>query len=537
VLILIDGLPRTGKFGLVNLNNYPVEDVERIEVIRGPMSSLYGANAAGGVINVITKRPGEGDLLSFSMLGGGTNSDAGNGRETSRINGSMNLQVGNTGHRVSLDYRDANSFKFDTASAADDLLGIDHVSLTYNGNYQQSAASEFSWVLEHFDQDDRGNSVTRTGSEFEQYEREERQYGALHWEGQVGDGSLMIEGSIGKSDGSVNRSFPAPDEVTEFTQTMLQARYYLDVGDHSLLFSAGQQTDEIDISILTETGKDANTFVFMQDQWNLSENIRLVLGLRYDKFDAFGAQSTPRVTLGSRKNGLTWRVGYGEAFRAPSVLERFARFNRGRFLIVGDPDINPEASDTYEAAIGWRGDAGFVELVYHDSIIDNLIEAAPNGGRENGLLIFEYQNIAEAEISGIELAGQYALGRGFSIMGSYENLDAQDRGNGVRLNGRADHTIRVSLNYEKDAFRAAFRTRHTMGLFGIDPNDRTRSAFESDFDVMDMQLGYELKNGIDLALGIDNLLDEQVPANWSTTGAIEDPAGRFIYLSMNFNFQ
>lgn len=537
VLILIDGLPRTGKFGLVNLNNFPVEDVERIEVIRGPMSSLYGANASGGVINVITKRAGEGDLLSLNFLAGDTNSSAGNGRETARINGSLNLQGESTGHRVSVDYRDADPFRFDGSGLVDDLSGIDHLSLTYNGNYQQSASSEFSWVLEHYEQDDRGAGATRAGAAFERFEREERQYGALRWEGDVGNGTLVLEGSIGNSDGSVNRSFPAPDEITDYTQTMVQGRYYLDVGAHSLLFSAGQQTDEIDVSILTETGKDTNTFAFVQDQWNLSDNMRLVLGVRQDRFDAFGSQTTPRITLGSRRNGLTWRVGYGEAFRAPSVLEQFASFNRGRFLIVGDPDIAPEASDTYEAAIGWRGSNGFVELVYHDTFIDNLIQAAPNGDQINGLLVFEYQNIAEAEISGVELSSQYAFGNGFSFTASYEHLIAEDRGNGVRLNGRAEDTVRVALNYERDAFRATLRSRHTMDLLGIDPFDRARPAFETNFNVMDLSLGYQFNSAIDLSLGVDNLQDKQVPLNWSSTGAIEDPAGRFIYLGMNYRFQ
>ncbi|MDO6841903.1 TonB-dependent receptor [Paraglaciecola chathamensis] len=533
VLILIDGLPRTGKFGQVELNNYPVEDVERIEVIRGPMSSLYGANAAGGVINVITKKPGDGSLLSLNLLAGGTDSSEGSGRETYRINGSINFKAGETGHRVSIDYRDAEPFNFNDSHGEDDLLGIEHLSVRYNGYFRQSDSSEFTWTLEHYKQDDRGASTLTTNEVIQRYEKETREYGSLRWEGDVANGRLVLEGAIGNSNAAVNRSFPAPDELTDFTQQLYQGQYYFDIGQHSLLVSAGTQIDEVDVSILTQVGENTNTFAFIQDQWGLSENVRLVMGLRYDRFDAFGSKTTPRITIGTRTDGLTWRVGYGEAFRAPSVLEQFASFNRGRFLIIGAPDIAPESSNTYEAATGWRGQRGFIELVYHESKIDNLIQASLNGDVVNGLLVFEYQNIAQAKISGVEVSGQYHLGHGFSFTGSYEHLNADDKATNQKLVGRAEDSVRVSIHYENRGFKATLRSRHTLDLYGTDPSDRARPPFKTNYSVVDLSLRYAINKHLGLSFGVDNLFDKQVPLNWSSTGSIEDPAGRFAYLALN----
>jgi outer membrane receptor for ferrienterochelin and colicins len=534
VLFLFDGLPRTGKFGNVNLNNFPVEDVERIEIIRGPMSALYGANASGGVINVITKAAGEGAPLSVRVLGGTTLSDAGEGRETVSIGASANFSTGEVGHRVSLDWRKAKPYRFDDTVGVDDLSGIDHLSLTYSGAANTGETGRLRWTVEAYAQDDRSDGRTTTGTAFERFEQEDRYYGSLGYDVDLGPGSLALEASYGFSDGKVNRSFPGPDETTEYTQSLVQGRYFLPLGSHNLLFGAGAQTDEIDVSILTEVGEETNLFAFVQDEWDISDRIKLIAGLRVDDFDAFGSQVVPRLSIGSRGNGFTWRAGYGEAFRAPSVLEQYSRFTRGRFLITGSPDIEPEESKTWEAAIGWRGTKGNVELVYHDTEITNLIQAAPNGQVSGGLLVFAYQNIQEADISGVELAGNYDLGGGFAIDASYEYLDATDGLTGARLNGRARNTIKAALRWESGPWDMTLRGRHIGDLWGIDPVDRTRPAFASDYAVADLQIGYQLSPELALSFGVENIFDELTPLNWSSTGQIEDPAGRYAYLSLRY---
>ena len=91
---------------------------------------------------------------------------------------------------------------------------------------------------------------------------------------------------------------------------------------------------------------------------------------------------------------------------------------RGRFLIVGDPDIGPETTESYEAAIGWRGQRGAIEAVFHHSDIDGLIEAQATGATIGGLAEVRYQNIARARIRGVELVGDYQLSDTVSLTGS-----------------------------------------------------------------------------------------------------------------------
>ena len=534
VLFLFDGLPRTGKFGSVNLNNFPVEDVEQVEIIRGPMSALYGANASGGVINVITKAAGEGSPLSIGLNSGRAITDEGDGRETVGLTASSNFKTGNIGHRLSLDSRNADPFRFDTTVGIDDLSALEHVSLTYSGALETASSGKLRWTLENHAQDDRAAGRTATGTAYKRFEKEDRQYGSAGYELALGQGTLALEASYGNSDAKVNRSFPGPDETTDYDQRLVQGRYLRTLGDHNLLLGAGTQEDEIDVSILTAVGKDTNRFAFVQDEWDLSDDVKLIAGLRMDDFDSFGKQTVPRISIGSRGDGLTWRAGYGEAFRAPSVLEQFSSFVRGRFLIKGSPDVAPEESETWEAALGWRSLNTSVEVVFHDSEITNLIQAAANGQISNRLVVMTYQNIQEAEISGVEVVGSHALGAGFSLDASYEYLDAIDGITDVRLNGRAERTFKLGLQWEHGPLSMTLRGRHLKDIWGINPLNRTLPAFASDYSVADLQGSYNFSERLSLSAGIENMFDELTPGNWSSTGQIEDPAGRYAYLTVRY---
>ena len=537
VLILVDGLPRTAKFGVDNLNLVGMENVDRIEIVRGPMSALYGADAAGGVINIITKNP-EGSGGSIRTTLGTSLSADGDGRETFNGGATLHHTSGDFSHRVSIDSRQARPFAFDD-EPDDALNGINHWGLAYHGRWDVTPSDQLDLRLEGYRQDDSDTKLDRSGTRYTRTEEEDRLFGSLSYDGEVGPGVLSGVASYGRTQGSANRAVTV--ESTDYSQAILQGQYFLEfldtgIGDHSFLVGTGFEQEEIEIDVYSRTGERDTTHVFLQDEWVPVDWMSVVAGVRVDRFSDFGTHAVPRLTVGSRGDGFTWRLGYGQAYRAPSVIEQYSEFVRGRNLIRGSEDVQAEESNSYEAAIGWRGDRGQIEAIYHHSEIENLIEAVSTGQRTaDGLSITEYQNISEATIQGVELVGGYRVTDSISVSGSYAFLDAVD-GDGDRLEKRARHTVKLSATYAEGPWSATVRGRSSLQYYDADSNVRGSAPFNTDYTTMDINLGYRFSDAWRVSVGMDNIFDEQVPVNYSSTGSIEDPAGRFVYTTLNYNF-
>ncbi len=153
VLILADGLRRTAKYGSTNLNLFELEAVDRVEVIRGPMSALYGADATGGVINVIsrpirrTNRPSGAVTL---QAGGMTDGQ----RDTFVEGASLEFGAGRSGHRVSVEQRNRNLFRFNTDAVLADLSRINQTFVSYQGDATLPHFRTLRWSFEAVTQRD-----------------------------------------------------------------------------------------------------------------------------------------------------------------------------------------------------------------------------------------------------------------------------------------------------------------------------------------------------------------------------------------------
>jgi outer membrane cobalamin receptor len=531
VLVLFDGLERTAKYGITNLNNFPVEDVERIEIVRGPMSALYGANASGGVVNIITKSPGVGPAVTFR--GTWTGDDHG-GRSGFALAGAFQFGDETFGHRLSFDRREANPFRFVNTSPNYDLIGVEHVSMAYTGQWKSGRGDRLRWTLERFAQKDEAPAVLAAApparprpTDYTRFERETRYFGSLGFEGGIGPGNLALDAAFSTSDGFTNRSFPTV-ETTEYDQTTLQARWSAPFGAHEILLGGGFKRDDVDVSINSVTAKRDNWSAYIQDEWKFS-----------DDFTLFGSSMNPRGSIGWKSgSGLYARVGYGSAFRAPTPLEQFSRFTRGRFIILGSPNLVPEESETLEGAVGWRGRVGTVELAYHTSDVTNLIETfSPTVPPINGLLVTQYRNRATADLRGFELSGRLRPVSPLVVDASWEHLKATDGATGARLTGRYRNALKASATLTLGAFETTVRYRGLLGLWGSNPAIRpSPPPFASDFETIDLVVTAPLTDWAELTVGINNISDELTPINYTSTGSIEDPAGRNIFISLRTKF-
>lgn len=539
VLILVDGLRRTGKYGSVGLNLMGVEEVERVEIVRGPMSALYGADATGGVINIITKAPQPGEALGGNVRA--TFGGMEDGQRSTRILGAT-LRAGteNTGHRISAEKRRKGLFRYETTpQTSADLADVDEQFLSYEGVFKLTPDHQLRWLVEHVDQDDTSPAFRVPSTRYTSYERERRTTAALRYLGTIGPGALSVDLSRGQSDASTTRSFPTI-ETTDYTQTQLDARYTLDLDHHTLVVGAGARREELDVSIVPQAAKATNQHVLVQNEWRFAKDWKFLGGVRYDTFSTFGNVATPRASLSYSPGPLSFRVGYGEAYRAPSVLEQYARFTRGTTLIVGVPDIQPEQNKTWELAAAYRTNDVNAEWVLFSSKVTDLIQTvnSPKRRGDPGFPIGSratYTNVGRADISGSELSASLRLHERWTLTGGWDYLDARNAETDARLTQRARNTYRLGAQYTQGPWRVDVRARYVKGYFASASGTPVRPV-NSNFGTADLKVAYEVNKAWSVAAGVDNVFDRQQPANWTSTGSVQDPPGRFFYMTAGYRF-
>lgn len=544
VLTLVNGLRRPAKYGVSNLNLYELENVERVEIVRGPMSALFGADAMGGVINIITRSPigNEGASANLRGLVGAT---ADVQRDTYYAGGTVAFGTGEVRHRFSAEYRTRQEFRYDEAAFLTDLGNVDQTFATYEGGLQLAPGHTLRWTLEYLRQDDTAPGLLAAAPPtrprpvaYESFESETRWFGALRYMGDIGPGTLSVDLSYGDSDGSTTRSFPVI-ETTDYGQLQAQALYSLPIGPHFLTAGLGTLQDDVDVSINSKSVKRTNGYALIQDEWTISREWRALLGLRYDTFTDFGSVVSPRASILYSPGPWSLRAGYGQGFRAPSPLEQYSSFLRGRFLIVGDPNLQPEESKSWEIAAAWNTRELSAEVVYFNSVVTNLIQTVTRprqpGDPLQVLSRAVYANVAEADISGVEANAAWQFFPAWWVGAGWEYLSAIDASTGQRLTQRSRQVWRANLRYEQGPWRADLLTRYYVDFYNSDPAIRNSAPYNTNYGTTEFKLDYLLAPHWTFSAGMQNIFNRQQPVNWNNVGAVMDPPARFLYANVRYS--
>lgn len=528
-LVLVDGFRRTNNYGSSNPAQISFFDVERIEIVRGPLSSLYGSEALGGVVNVITRHPGENPGSTVFVQAGASEQ----GRESVRTG--LNVRTGNKmlGHSFTIeqDYRDAMRYR---GSVEDDRGKLSNWAGSYRGRWNPDASRSIGWALEVFDRDGR-TRVDDPAGDYERIEDERRYFGSLDYRQMLGAGELVLRASAGQSKGEAIRSYPTV-ERTEFRQYQGDGVYHFSPhDDHLVSVGAGALRDEIDVSIHAREASRNNYFVLAQDQWQISPQWQLVAGAR---FDDFGNTVNPRVSLGWSEGAWSARVGYGTAFRAPSLGERYSLFTRGSgaraSTIRGNPNLKPEESKTWEAMLRREFSRGHVELTVHRNRIKQLIETVRISTVPS---VLEYQNVQQAKIDGAELAAAWRFGEPWSLSGGLDITDARNANTGERLTGRAERTWRLELVHARGAWETSLRALRLEDILEAGTSaPRGSPPYNSNLTRFDLGVKYAWSGSVKLFAGIENLFDEREPDNVSGRVLGSDLDARYAYVGARFDF-
>jgi len=540
-LVLVDGLRRTEKYAGANLNNIQLEDVERIEIVRGPMSALYGSEALGGVINIITRGPRKGRDAGVRFMAGQTGDGQ---RDTTLLGGYGNWGNGDIGHRVSFETKRRDPFRLPTTdSRITDLNQERRDFLSYRGDLK-TAAGNLDWGLEAARQDDTGLGLKRDKTTYNKIEKDDRNFGHIGYRGRVGEGVLSLRLGYGRSDSRVNRG-AANDELTLFKQTQVETQYAFEpLRDHFTVLGYNFREDDVDISTNSKRAVRKVNALFVQDIWNLRQDLDLTLGLRMDDYNDFGNTTMPRLAIAWRPDRWTFRAGLGEGFKAPSLLNLYmSSIIRGGFDLRGNPNLQPEESTSGEIAAAYRLDRGQIEVVAHRSNVTNLIASVPTGARGPGCgpgltscQIQENQNIGKAVIKGVEVSGSYQLTDAWSLGGSLEYLDALNAITDTQLTDRPTWAAKLSLKWRQGPWQTDLRLRHVRDWYAADPAIPNGTPFNTDYTVASLRVAYALNPKTELFGGIDNIGNRLMPVNQAFRGTPDDPGSRFFYAGINARF-
>ena len=507
-LILVDGRKPANESSSAGLGTaramerINLQQVERIEVLRGPSSALYGSDAMGGVINIITKKS-----TSPSGSIGGEYASTGHTQWVHYDTGRQGKLAATVGARFRHTDRDtiegeqwSEYFGNDqTYNLALDYYFADANKLTFTADYYHEKISSDAQNTELRPLRVRmGKNVLNGMAQIaggKDKKSEQQTYG-LRWQRTTAANDWEISAYMSRfdwedaTDPHVIKTVPGPKPLEKKAyDAVVRKQNAYDFNDNTnreWTLEARNSTQLTDNQRLTYgvTYTDAkvrgtNLGVAGEKQHNVSQNgmdkvaserslatyaayvqdeIRadkwfIVPALRYDHNEYFGGHVSPKlgVTYNARDN-FRIKANYGKGFRAPSLMQLFYDLDRkmGPSWVhtVGNPDLDPETSTGWDLGVEGEWEHGYGSLTYFDNKVDDLIESFKVGLDQNGHKLFRYRNVNKARIKGVENTLGYHFNDTLSAQVVSTWLDAKDTTKNKDLPRRSELSQAWQLRYD-----------------------------------------------------------------------------------------
>lgn len=513
VLVLVDGV-RVGSAtsGQAAFQDLPVALIDRIEIVRGPRSSLYGSDAIGGVIQIFTRRDKGPAQFRFHV---------GAGSHGYREGG---LGVGGSSERgwFGIDAGLQSTDGIDACRGAGDPIfaGCFVDGQTDRDGYRNQSFSARGGV-------NIGDSVTLEAQAL-------RASGRSDYDGGFVDNSDTVQQVVGaqlrwkasdrfdlridigsNKDTSDNFLGAAPKGYFGSRRDSASAQADIALADAQLLtLGVDWLRDRVDSDTDFDETRRSNRAAFAQYQGRFG-NHDVQLALRSDDNDQFGEKTTGTAAWGLNVADA-WRVtaSYGTAFKAPT-------FNELYFPFFGNPALRPESSKTFEAGVAWRGERTRVRLDAFNTDVDDLIAYDAS--------IFLPNNIQRARLRGAELRVDSTL-FGWNVGASASWLDTEDRSNGPNRGNDLARRARETARLELDRGFGKFRIGFTGVAEGSRYDDLANTRELGGFATLDVRGEYAFADDWTLQARVANAFDRDYE-----TAAFYNQPGREFFVTLRFD--
>ncbi|MEH6665186.1 MAG: TonB-dependent receptor [Brevundimonas sp.] len=490
-LVLVDGAVVNDVAdidGAFDFTGFDLGDVERIEVLSGPQSSLWGSSAIGGVISFTTREldgvRAEAEAGAFNTLRG-------------RLAGGLANDRYAVGVFVS-------HFDTDGISAADEADGnteADGAAITTvgaNARYSLAPAVTLEGRVRYNETDadiDGFPAPTYALADTDDRIAREQLSGfarltvrALGMEHQV---------SVSASD-LTRRSFSAFPSTFDADRQVYRWQASGDSAGGRVAYAFGAEHEDAEGALSSGAAEAlSSTSLFVTARLDLSDRLSVTGGLRQDDTGDFGDAATGRLSAAYELGaGFILSGAWGTGFKAPTVSQAVCDFC---WSSAPYPDLDPEHADGYEAALGWRSADRRIEgrvTVYRLEVEDQIVWFNAPGGESF------YDNVDDTRTDGVELEARVALPAGFDLAAAWAWTDAVDLADGARLLRVPEHAGSVTLGWTGDRLSGALTLRGE--------SDMPDSGGERDgFVTANLNAAWALTEQVSLTARIDNLADEE----------------------------
>lgn len=587
-MILIDGVPLVGRSsGNLDLNRITVNNIKQIEIVKGPSSSLYGSEALGGVINIITEKPKydtlKGDLSFFT--GGGA-------RNELDMNGNLVYKKDKLGIKAGLNSNSGAAFDLSPQTQGNTTEAYENYTASLQLTY------EFSDKL-------RLLTSQRYFSEVQDIVNKQVDW---NWNTELNhiiNDKWSLDYTFYATRFKTESQFNG--DVSLFNQTLFrpEIRSTINFDKSTLNAGVGVNFDALDRTFFDKRESFNAKYVFVQYDFHPTEKMNTVVGARFDAHNKYKSAFSPKVSSTYTINDwLIARGSVGFGFKAPDFRQLFFNFinNSGGYVVLGtrtlhelyanesnvsvlDKDLNPETSIGYNFGFQLKPTSDLkININFFRNDIRNLINTialqkpsnTPVGtpvlpGLGAGTSVFYYENRDEVFTQGVELDINYKITDNLRFIGGYQYLEAKDKEQLDLINSgtiffrrtpaspselltkqdyfglpnRSRHTANAKLFYSNNKYqfnanlRALYRSKY--GLFDTNNSQNIIDSYD-DFVAGNVQVNLAIdKTFLDIMniqFGVDNLFDERGLENENAFPNNDAVLllGRTFYGRIQFNF-
>ncbi|PCH83760.1 MAG: TonB-dependent receptor [Piscirickettsiaceae bacterium] len=517
--IILNGMKlATNAFGAPQIEHIPLNLIERIELVRGPQSSLYGSGSIGGTIQIFTKK-GSGKLTPHFSVGFGTHDT----KETT-----FGISGGNASNWYSLSggYTETNGFNSCygkpfpsgfgcfTTEPDKDAYRNSNASLRVGHRFSNNAEVEFFSLYSEGESEFDGSIFSGNQTDFLQHT-----FGTKLTTNITDSWSITATLSQGRIEADNNKD-GVDVSFSDNKQDHFSLQNDIQLNDaHLLTIGYDYEDDKIEGSSSFSTRNRHSNAVFSQLLGEYGVH-NYQVALRAEDDEQFGSNTTGNIAWGmALSDNLRLTTSFGTAFVAPSLIDLYNPPSFG--FATSTPDLDPERSKTYE--IGLRGQHASINWsanIYQTEIKDLIVLDATNG--------FTPQNISEARLQGLELQAATQLA-GIDVDGQFSWVNPEDKSgsanDGNVLARRAEQTFTLNANKSFGDFSVASKVFVSGRRFDNAANTRRIAGFTT----VDLVGAYKINSDLTAQVKVANVFNEEYE---TVSGFNTD--GTNIFFSINY---